>query len=233
MGPVLFAGWTLSFEMVFYLLFAGLLFMRVRPVFWLSGFLATVTFIGLFRTEAWGALAKLMDPLLLEFVFGMLIGLAAIKKRFLPLRLAVGLAVIAIVALLLSEYLGAEARPMRLLVWGVPSALLLASVVALEGWIRTRPIKGLVELGAASYSLYLLHGLVVGFVWVAAFKLHLSHGVLSYVVYGLAIGVSIGAAFLVHYRIELPLTRALGQGYKRIAGLRAPSSRAIAAPASI
>jgi hypothetical protein len=38
---------------------------------------------------------------------------------------------------------------------------------------------------------------------------------------------------LVHYGIELPLTRALGQGYKRIAGLRAPSSRAIAAPASI
>jgi exopolysaccharide production protein ExoZ len=225
--PVLQVGWTLSFEMLFYLLFASLLFVHARPIFWLSSFLVILAVVGLFRTDDWPPLTKLMNPLLIEFILGMLIGLATIRKQLLPVRLALVLAAISIAAILLSETLGAEARPIRLLVWGVPSALLLASVVALEDWIRAWPLKWFIELGAASYSLYLLHGFVVGFIWVAASKLHLGHGLLSYVVYVLAIGVSIAAAFAVHYRVELPLTRLLGRKYQCIVGLEAAPSRSI------
>ena len=211
--PILQVGWTLSYEMLFYLLFTGLLFMCVRPVAWLSVLLTILAIAGLYRTEAWGAPTILLSPLLVEFVFGMFIGLAAVQGRFLPVRFALALASISFAALLLSNVLGTAAEPFRLLFWGIPGALLLASVVALEDWLRTRPIKWLVQVGAASYSLYLLHTMVLGAVWVAASKAKMTHGFLSYIVYGGAILTCIGVAWIIHRLLEAPMTRALTRAY--------------------
>jgi exopolysaccharide production protein ExoZ len=52
LGPVVMVGWTLCFEMLFYLLFAGVLLMRGQPVVWLSGLLVALAFAGTFRTES-------------------------------------------------------------------------------------------------------------------------------------------------------------------------------------
>jgi peptidoglycan/LPS O-acetylase OafA/YrhL len=94
----------------------------------------------------------------------------------------VGTGAASVVALLCTEVLGNDARAIRLVVWGIPAALLLASVVSLEDWLRARPIKWLVALGAWSYSLYLSHGFVVDFAWVVAAKLDLAHGLLIYAI---------------------------------------------------
>jgi peptidoglycan/LPS O-acetylase OafA/YrhL len=78
MRPVVFVGWTLNFEMAFYVLFAlGLL----APRRWL-GVAATVAVLA--GAVAWGQAAKPTDPVLafyttpmvLEFGLGMLLGLA-------------------------------------------------------------------------------------------------------------------------------------------------------------
>jgi exopolysaccharide production protein ExoZ len=182
LGPIVMVGWTLCFEMLFYLLFAGTLVMRLQPVMWLSGLLVALAFAGTFRTGSWAAPTKLLDPLRLEFILGMLIGVAALHRRFLPMRFALALAAASVVALLCTEVLGNDARAIRLVVWGIPAALLLASVVSLEDWLRARPIKWLVALGAWSYSLYLSHGFVVDFAWVVAAKLDLAHGLLIYAI---------------------------------------------------
>lgn len=216
-GPVVMVGWTLCFEMLFYLLFTGALFMRLQPVMWLTGLLAALVVAGTFRTDSWPAPTKLMDPLLLEFVFGMLIGAAAIRKQFLPVRLALGLAVVSVAALLFSQVLGNDARAIRLFVWGIPAALLVLSVVSLEDWLRTRPVKWLVALGAWSYSLYLSHGFVVDFAWVVSAKLHLAHGLQSYVIYVATFCAAIGVACAIHYLIELPVTGALTRKYRDVA----------------
>jgi exopolysaccharide production protein ExoZ len=221
-------GWTLCFEMLFYLLFAGTLVMRLQPVMWLSGLLVVLAFAGTFRTDSWAAPTKLLDPLLLEFILGMLIGVAALHRRFLPVRFALALAAASVAALLCTEVLGNDARGIRLVVWGIPAALLLASVVSLEDWLRTRPIKWLVALGAWSYSLYLSHGFVVDFAWVAAAKLHLAHGLLVYAIYAAALCACVGAACAIHHLIERPMTRALNRKYSEIAASRVSSRSAIA-----
>jgi exopolysaccharide production protein ExoZ len=237
LGPVVFAGWTLSFEMLFYVLFTGALSLRVRqPVLWLAGLLTALVLVGMCRTESWNeswtATTKLLDPLLLEFVFGMLIGVAALNRRVLPFRLALALAVLCVAALLSTEVLGNDARAIRLFVWGIPAALLLRSVVSLEDWLRSRPVQWLVVLGAWSYSLYLSHGFVVDFAWVAAAKLHLAHGLLIYVIYAAAFCACIAAAGVIHRTIELPMTRALNRKYRKAAAAQDSSQRTVAALAT-
>ena len=237
LGPVVFAGWTLSFEMLFYVLFTGALCLRVRqPVLWLSGLLVALVLIGTFRTESWNvswaAPTKLLDPLLLEFVFGMLIGVAALNRRVLPSRIALALAVLCIAALLSTQILGNDARAIRLIVWGIPAALLLLSVVSLEDWLRRRPVQWLVVLGAWSYSLYLSHGFVVDFAWVAAAKLHLAHGLLIYVIYAAAFCACIAADGVIHRTIELPATRALNRKYRKAAAAQDSPQRTVAALAA-
>jgi exopolysaccharide production protein ExoZ len=217
-APLVQVGWTLCYEMFFYMLFAGVLFMRVRqPVIWLSGLLTALVVAGIFRTDSWLSLTKLMDPVLIEFVFGMLIGAATVKSRLLPPGIALGLAIVCLAALLLSNGLGNDARSIRLFVWGIPTALLLASIVSLEGWFRRWPAKWLIALGAWSYSLYLSHGFVVDFAWVVAAKLHLGRGLPTYIVYASTFGAAIAVAYVIHRLIEAPVTRALNRTYDRVA----------------
>jgi exopolysaccharide production protein ExoZ len=244
---VVMVGWTLSFEMLFYALFAAMLALRLRPVLWLSGLLVLMALAGTLRTEAWPAPTKLLDPLLIEFVFGMLIGVAALQKRYLPFRLALVLAGLSIAALLASQVLGGDARAIRLFIWGIPALVLLAAVVSLEDWLRTKslafnpitfmpitfkPITWLVALGAWSYSLYLSHGFVVDFVWVVAAKLHLAHGLLTYLIYAAAICLCVATAGAVHYAVELPMTRFLNRKYRKSATARGVSGGATAALAT-
>jgi exopolysaccharide production protein ExoZ len=237
LGPVVMVGWTLSFEMLFYALFTGALYMRVQqPVLWLSGLLTALVLVGLLRTDAWdtswAAPTKLLDPLLLEFVFGMLIGVAALKGRVLPLRIALALAALCVAALVSSEVLGNDARAIRLFVWGIPAALLLLAMVSLEDWLRAKPVQWPVALGALSYSLYLSHGFVVDFAWVAAARLHLAHGFMIYVIYAAAGCACIAAAGVIHYAIELPATRALNRKYRGATAAKDSSQRAVAALAT-
>lgn len=212
--PILQVGWTLSYEMLFYLLFACFLFIRVRPVVWLSIMLTILAIAGLYRTEAWWPPTILMNSLLIEFVFGMLIGFAAIKRRFIPQRFALATALVSIVALLLSNFIGSAVEPFRLLFWGIPGALLLASILPLEGSLRKHPmIKWPVKLGAASYALYLLHTIVLGAIWVVADGAKLTHGLFSYLVYAVAIVFCIVVAWFVHSLLEAPLSRFLMKSY--------------------
>jgi exopolysaccharide production protein ExoZ len=192
------------------LLFSGLLLMRVRPVAWLSILLTILAIVGLYRTDAGTSVTNnLLSPLLVEFVFGMLIGLVAIQGRFLPVRFALPVALASLGALILSNALGMAAEPYRLLVWGMPGALLLAAVVALEDWLRKRPIKLFVQIGKGSYSLYLLHPLVLGAVWVAASKAKVNHGFFSYAIYVAAPLLCIAVAWIVHRSVEVPMTPVL------------------------
>ncbi|MGB6752995.1 MAG: hypothetical protein WBE71_10615 [Xanthobacteraceae bacterium] len=195
-------------------MFTGALCLRVRqPVLWLSGLLTALVLVGMFRTESWNeswaaswaAPTKSLDPLLLEFVLGMLIGVAALNRWVMPFRLAFALAVLCVVA------------------------LLLLSVASLEDWLRSRPVQWLVVLGAWSYSLYLSHGFVVDFAWVAAAKLHLAHGLLIYVIYAAASCACIAAAGVIHRTIELPVTRALNRKYRKAAAAQDSPQRTVAA----
>jgi len=157
--PVYSLGWTLNFEMFFYLVFTAAI---VLPRRWAvaaasAGLVLLVAgnrYLGPWPLPLsyWG------DTIVLEFVLGM--GLALLRGRGLRLpgllRVALAIAGFALLHLDLSAADGGIVP--QFLGYGVPAALLVAAAVL--GRETGRPPvfeRSLVTLGDASYALYLLH----------------------------------------------------------------------------
>jgi exopolysaccharide production protein ExoZ len=157
--PVVFVGWTLNFEMAFYVLFAlGLL----APRRWIGVFAAVAT---LAAAVLWGWAARPASPVLgfyttpmvLEFGAGMFLGLAWPYLNP-PQRLAWPLTAVILAAfglMLCAPWLWPHAD--RLFAFGLPGTAIVAAALALErrGWAARWP--WLQALGAASYAIYLSH----------------------------------------------------------------------------
>jgi len=71
--PVLPVGWTLTYEFLFYLLFAAALAMRVDALRVVIPGLGLIAIAALARTEAWPAWTILFDTIVVEFVFGVML----------------------------------------------------------------------------------------------------------------------------------------------------------------
>lgn len=221
-NPVITAGWTLCFEMAFYYLFAASLALGQRPIVLATPLLAALGMLGALHSPAWGAIASLVDPLLLEFLAGMWIaelarrGQARGRPAALLALLAAGVA-----AWLASGLLApAEAHAWRVLVWGGPAALVLYAVVALEPHANLRRVRPLLLIGDASYSIYLTHVLVLPPLVARLRTLYLPPaGQWAAWLGVLASGVVAGV--LVWRFVELPLTRAAQTLCRTARGARA------------
>ncbi|SPU51904.1 glucans biosynthesis protein [Brevundimonas vesicularis] len=225
--PALGPGWTLCFEMLFYAGF-GLAIAGARRVGWgLIGAYAAMLAAGL--VVAAPVLRFLGAPIILEFLLG--VGIASIW-RFAPRRLglwAVGLAVLGFALGLVFGYGGIDdVRALndpwnglrRAAVWGLPSALLVFGVVRMQ---QTDRVPGRLEraaafMGDASYSIYLVHVLVI-----RALGRLFESGMVALpgdAVVGLTVIASLAAGALVHVWIERPLLKVMtpspaGRGLER------------------
>lgn len=156
--PLLVPGWTLAYEMFFYLLFALVLASSRRPdrlILLLAAPLVGLFLAGLILAPQ-GAIARTYtSPLLLEFLGGALVALAWRRGLRLP---APVIALIVLASLGVVALLGRHARTdqlARLAIWGVPAMLLLLS--ALHAERLARRLRPLLLLGDASYAIYLCH----------------------------------------------------------------------------
>ncbi|NYH11580.1 acyltransferase family protein [Pseudomonas moraviensis] len=150
--PTLNVGWTLNYEMLFYVLFAWALLFRLQVR------LLVVAALLFAVCQAWTGFGWVSEfyrsDIVYEFLLG--IGIGMLYRRgwigpalWLPL-LGIGAALLAIYHL--------PPEP-RLLNWGVPSAVLVMASMALERHVeRNRVLK---LLGDCSYSVYLMHVLVL------------------------------------------------------------------------
>jgi peptidoglycan/LPS O-acetylase OafA/YrhL len=206
--PVVPIGWTLNFEMLFYAVFALVLWLRLRPVWWMAAGLAVFSFLPL--EGLLGAVGTLANPILLEFVAGMFIGWGAVHGRLLPTAIAPPCLAAALLALPLTMVLpAAEAYAWRWLLWGIPGALALAAAVALESTLGPR-LRGWPEkLGDASYAIYLVHGFVLPPLGILMGRLHLNSGAWPLATIVLACCVSAVAGWCLHRWVEHPLTAIL------------------------
>jgi exopolysaccharide production protein ExoZ len=156
--PIFGLGWTLNYEMFFYLLFAlALPLPRARAVAAVAGGLLLLVAVGSFIPPSLTALSFWTRPIILEFGFGVLIGHMALSGVRPTRGLAVALAFIAI-GLLVAGALKPGFVGDRALLYGLPAALLVISALGVEfdgqsNW-ATRAAVG---LGDASYALYLFH----------------------------------------------------------------------------
>jgi exopolysaccharide production protein ExoZ len=159
-GTVLAVGWTLIFEMAFYFLFAVVLALRLprlrtlAPVLIALAFAWTIPFVA-----RHGTLHFYASTMQLEFLFGILLAASIPLARKISASLAVPLALAGFLPLLLWH-------PDAVvlwggLIWGIPALAVVTAAVALESPLGHRTPKWLLEIGDASYSIYLVHGFVV------------------------------------------------------------------------
>jgi peptidoglycan/LPS O-acetylase OafA/YrhL len=220
--PVVAVGWTLTFEMYFYLAFAGMIALprRVLPealVVWAA---MTLVLFSIFdRPEYRASLAGnlrvplLASPMALEFIAGCFIGWRTQTGR-LPLgaaALAAGLITLAVVggALRLRYPLEMHYGIARVAVFGTAAALIAYGCIALERDQKLRVPRTLKLGGDASYSLYLTHMYVlwgVARLWPTS-PVSDAEGVIRTAMTPVAL-LACGIAALASYRwIERPLHR--------------------------
>ena len=233
-APLLFVGWTLIFEMFFYAVFAIALLAKRRFAVVAGASVFLVAFSVVFgpapsTDNLWGppaasSVAYLADPVIMEFIFGMMIALVY--------RAGVRLPIWATISLLIAAFIWFAAtvpwvpRPYGA---GIAAALILAavslsSISSPKGNPFTRTV---VFLGDISYALYCTHLLSFSFVaWIVA-KLAISpvgHA-WAYFAAMLATGLVIAAG--TYLLFEKPTTNFLKRVIERP---RLPATSPIAVP---
>ncbi|WP_207534231.1 acyltransferase family protein [Desertivirga arenae] len=191
--PIIPVGWSLSLEMYFYLMIAGLLIYANKNIYRnLLILLACLPVLGLFLKPEAAVFKFLFSPLLLEFGMGIISGLIFRRltstvnsgNRLQMQALATTLTVLGMGLMITTLFTGfsnvADATVvseninkalLRALIWGIPSALFLTGVVLLENLFHLSSPKLFVSLGDASYSCYLLHTTILIPISMKIFKL--------------------------------------------------------------
>jgi exopolysaccharide production protein ExoZ len=235
LNPLLGVGWSLNYEMFFYLLFTiAILLPRRIAVPSLVGVLAV--FVLLKPYWPGEALRYLASPIVLEFAAGALIALAYVEGVRLSRPLAFALFGAGILGFALSCYFEMSSVSQALF-WGGPCAAIVAGAVFIgDPAAPGRLWRSFALLGDASYSLYLSHPAVN-----LAFRSDapstagwLAQWHWLYVATLIVLNVSVG--LLIYFGIERPITAGLRRLLKRRQGgapqVQAPLYPAIASAAA-
>ena len=212
--PILGVGWTLDYEALFYLCFAAvLLTVRDHLLLGLSGLLAGLYLVGSLLPVGTVPGAFLSNSILFEFLYGAAIASFLVRGATIDRKVgAVALAAGLVGLFAFSSVLGDS--PYRLFTRGIPAALILIGAVSLEASVTWPAI--LVRLGNASYSIYLVHVLVI-YRLVRRVLVPAVHFGLGAAAFELAAAIAIAGAILVgvlvHYCVEVPLLALCRSGY--------------------
>lgn len=194
--PVVFVGWTLEWELLFYVLFAIALF--ISNWIWLCALVTLGLAAIAFSTGQY---------FILEFAYGMFAAWL-VRHYQLSARFGLALCLVGIAAMLLTllpdwRWPNLE----RAVAWGIPATVLLIGAVFAPQW--QQPL--LLRLGEASYSLYLIQILTI-----PAFYKGMSFWQRQFDPLLLASGcllITMFAGYLCHAWIERPMLRRLRQHF--------------------
>lgn len=164
--PLMRIGWTINCEIFFYILFFIAMKISSKYKGLICGaFLLMIVAAAQLCPEAWVPLRFYGNPVMLEFIFGILIyyaakGLYQIFHASAPPRILLWLSLLCLglcfAGLMASRSIMDVSGFRRPLLWGMPAALivLLAFFAGLSG---IKIPSSLVCLGNASFSLYFMH----------------------------------------------------------------------------
>jgi exopolysaccharide production protein ExoZ len=160
--PILGVGWSLSYEVFFYLVFALAVWIGFRwaPLVVIA-FFALLVFAPLPLGDS-TLITFLRNPILLEFPLGMLIGYMVILGKRPPSWILLSSIILGLAGFLISIIFNFDYH-YHYLYWGIPSALLVFGLVFWEIQHGLQIPAFLVKLGDASYSIYLIHTTVISY----------------------------------------------------------------------
>ncbi|HYH18767.1 MAG TPA: acyltransferase [Azospirillum sp.] len=216
--PVLLQGWTLEYEVFFYLVFS--LFLPLSGGRRLLGILAALGALfglGLAIAPQSEVGRVYTSPLLLEFAGGLMLGYLYTRNAILG-PVAGGLLAVLFVVSSLPGGAFVEDGLSRAFWWGGPSVLLVYGMLCLERRRGLPDLPFLKLLGDASYSLYLSHLFALGAVrllWKGAPEAGSVDGI-AYVATCLAAAVMLGVAS--HVFIQKPMLKACRRLAERARG---------------
>lgn len=200
--PVLFVGWTLNFEMYFYIVFA------LTLLFPQKYFLVLISFILIFGLLIFNILnvdfpyfLMVAQPILLEFLIGVYIGWLYRKKIILKSsKMWLIISLIFIGANIFIHFNIAY----RVLYNGIPAAILIYSLLSFEYEFGCKYCnKYLVILGNTSYSIYITHVFFQKGNIILYNKLF--GAVLPDLMILFSVLISISGGILIYYLIEKPM----------------------------
>ncbi len=197
--PLVGVGWTLNFEMLFYLLFACALFFRKNVFTFVGSALAVLSLGSVFYRASWPPIASFFNSIVLEFVLGMLIAQGFVAGHRLPRRIALPLLAIGLIALLGPS---SDWNLPKVVINGLPAALIVWSAVSL-GSLENYIPRAILYLGNASYAIYLIHPFVAPLPPALLHRVHVDAGWLSVV---LSVMLGLGVGCLLHQFVEAPIT---------------------------
>jgi exopolysaccharide production protein ExoZ len=207
---VLTVSWTLFHEILFYAAFATAIVGRraglVVGALWLAA-------ISLGATVGFDAVpAYVTSPLNLLFALGVLTQIAVRQRRIRRPMLWIVVGLLAFVALAAEEALAdGLGETLRNLLYGVASAVALAGIVTREREHRFSIPAALSVLGAASYSIYLVHYPALSIVARVLQHAGLIAAVPENIGFVLLCGAVVSLGVAVHYGVERPLLAGLRQ----------------------
>lgn len=152
--PIVAPGWSLNFEMYFYLVFAFSLFFAERyRVLFITLVITAVFLIAQSLHTGDSAMAQFYGKsMVFEFVFGMVLAVAWKRGFRLPASTAFWLLLLGTCLLFLRFPVA------RILEFGVPSLMIVTACL----FVRVKEYRWAVVLGDASYALYLSHIFTLG-----------------------------------------------------------------------
>lgn len=210
--PLVFAGWTLNYEMFFYLVFG--LALLLRPMWRLvvvAAFFVLLVAIGFAaRFPAPSVPNFYTSTIMLEFVGGLFLGEWVHRRgsaRLMPAPLAILFVLGGFAAMLPVRD---TAQEMRWILFGLPSFAIVAGSLALEGHGLVRRWRALLALGDASYSLYLTQLMAMSGFLVVWDRLHIPVNVATAAIFCLFdMTVAVAVGLIVHRLVERPITHLL------------------------
>jgi exopolysaccharide production protein ExoZ len=204
--PEISQGWTLNYEMFFYLVFACCLWVKEQYRVWACITVFVVLAVMGICTSPAGVYGKTYtNPIMLEFVFGVVAGYFLVRREskypFFVLVTLILTALCAVYAVVFRE-------THRVLVAGVPSLALVSGTLLLERRGRIPNWPFLVLLGDASYSLYLVHTFVLATlkrIFVCLCDPTLVSSQFAFIVCGAIVAIPVG--IVLYKRVEKPMTK--------------------------
>jgi exopolysaccharide production protein ExoZ len=163
--PLLEVGWTLNFEMLFYvvstfvLLVARSNFLKINIFFIVSMYAACA-----YLESGNAFVAQVKNPIILEFAFGLIVYRFRDLLKNIPISANVGIILVCFIYMMQfgKGPDGDGNISFRFINFGIPSALILLSCLALEDAIGNgRAVKSLCFIGDSSYAIYLSHLFVI------------------------------------------------------------------------
>ena len=210
--PLLYVGWTLEYEMLFYLIFA--------TSFFLDGW--TKKFVFQFFVLSILTITGVTSFLVYEFLVGELCAFYYLSGRRLPAPMIVlALGVVGMnLPFMIESHIPVSIAEYRALFFSLPAAL----VVLGAAFTRQTSSRPLITIGDASYSIYLIQILTIGF-FCKLFS-RFAPGMPAPIVTLATVGGTIVAGLLFHLLLEKPVATWLQR-------LRAQLAQTKAAPAIV